>query len=82
MAVQLTLEQCQTCIQRSCAMVPCELSHPQQPLVKVTLSMEPSLLVLCCAEMAETPQQLPPQCPAAAGSCAGSLVHSELVWRR
>lgn len=37
MAVQLTLEQCQTCIQRCCAVVPRELKHPQQPLVKVTL---------------------------------------------
>lgn len=82
MAVQLTLEQCKTYIQRSYAVVPCELSHPQQPLVKVTLSMKPSLLALFYAEMAVAPQQLPSWCPDAVGSGAGSLVHSELVWRR
>lgn len=38
MAAQLPLEPCQTSIQRSCAVVTCELSHPQQPLVQVTLS--------------------------------------------
>lgn len=50
MAVQLTLEQCQTCIQRCCAVLPRELKHPQQPLVKVTLHGALMLQAHCCPQ--------------------------------
>lgn len=79
MAVQLIFEHCQTCISEKMC---CGPLGTQQPLAEITLRIEPSLLALLWAEMAVTPQQLPARCPGAAGSCADSLVHSELVWRR